>query len=903
MTDTVYSLMDWAAIEELVYSEASDPHRLLGPHIVPQGVLIQAFIPTAASVTVHTADTVHTAWPMELADEAGFFAALLPGKTIPEYTLEVAYDNGTVQTVHDPYAYGPQLAEEDLKKFDAGVLYNVYEKLGAHPMEIGGVSGTYFAVWAPCAMRVSVVGDFNLWDGRRHQMRQLGNYGVFELFIPGVTQGTIYKYEVKAANGDAMLKADPYGSYAEVRPHDASIVWDVSHFTWHDQEWMARRAEGRCAVKQSPMSVYEVHLGSWMRAESGTDAENAAQSAGAAPEKPEGAAAKVQSAGAAAGFLNYRELAVKLAAYVKEMGYTHVELMPVMEHPLDASLGYQTTGYYAPTSRHGSPDDFQYFMDYMHGQGIGVILDWTPAQFPRNLAGLACFDGSCVYEHKDPRQGTHPQWGTLIFNYRRLQVANFLIANALYWAEVYHADGIRADSVSAMLYLDYGKAPGQWIPNIYGGNENLDAVDFLKRLADCFHKREDGAILIAEESTAWPQVTGGADEALGFDYKWNSGWLDGLLSYMRYDPYFRHQRYGELTFSMLYAYSEEFILAFPHNEMGHGRGSMVSKMPGGTLEAKLANLRAAYGYWMTHPGRKLLFMGQDMGMTEEWDENVSLPWDVPDAEDAAAGEKTEAAGAGLAAAETGKAEPAAAEKAEGTEQNAETETVGAGQAKPEKAAGTEQNAETETVGAEQAETEKATGTEQNAETETVGAEQAETEKATGTEQAAAEKTANEQRLLRQQFRQYVRALLHFYRSHPALYMLDDQLEGFEWIDCLSGQENILVYLRRAAAPKETLLVVCNFAPVAHEKRRIGVPFHGKYKEIFNSSAAEYGGNGMCNPRAVASRSIECDGREESIAVRIAPMGVQIFNCILNEGQPRTLPDRAGGAGKTGDSGK
>ncbi len=861
MTDTLYSLMDWAAIEELVYSEASDPHRLLGPHIVPQGILIQAFIPTAAAVAVHTEGPISVKripladktqrtqlpedlwtggardefWPMELADEAGFFAALLPGETIPAYTLEVTYDNGTVQTIHDPYAYGPQLAEEDLKKFDAGVHYHVYEKLGAHPMEIDGVAGTYFAVWAPCAMRVSVVGDFNLWDGRRHQMRRLGNYGVFELFIPGVAQGAVYKYEVKAANGAPMLKADPYGTCAEVRPNNASIVWDVSHFEWHDQEWMAQRAEGRGTAKQAPMSVYEVHLGSWMRAERETDAENAAQSAGAAPEKPEAAGVAAQSAGAAAGFLNYRELAVKLAAYVKEMGYTHVELMPVMEHPLDASLGYQITGYYAPTSRHGSPDDFQYFMDYMHGQGIGVILDWAPAQFPRDLVGLACFDGSCVYEHKDPRQGTHPQWGTLIFNYRRLQVANFLIANAVYWAEVYHADGIRADSVSAMLYLDYGKAPGQWIPNIYGGNENLDAVDFLKRLAACFHKREDGAVLIAEESTAWPQVTGGADEALGFDYKWNSGWLEGLLSYMRYDPYFRHQRYGELTFSLLYAYSEEFILAFPHNEMGHGRGSMVSKMPGDTLDAKLANLRSAYGYWMTHPGKKLLFMGQDMGMTEAWDENVSLPWDVPDAADAAAGEKIKA---GKAAAEVVKA--------------VQTEV----QTGAEEAAGTEQNAETEAAGAEQAAAEKA---------------------------LEAAKAANEQRVLQRQFRQYVRALLHFYRSHPALYALDDQPEGFEWIDCLSSQENILVFLRRAASPEETLLVVCNFAPVAHEKRRIGVPFHGKYKEIFNSDAAEYGGSGRVNPRAAVSRPIECDGREESVSIRLAPLGVQIFNCIRDAG--------------------
>ncbi len=760
MTDILYSLMDWAAIEELVYSEASDPHRLLGPHIVPQGILIQAFIPTAVSVTVRAAmepaDVGQVSfWPMELADEAGFFAALLPGKTIPVYTLEVTYDNGTSQTVYDPYAYIPQLSDADLRKFDAGVLWDVYEKLGAHPMEINGVAGTYFAVWAPCAMRVSVVGDFNLWDGRRHQMRRLGDSGVFELFIPGLLQGTIYKYEVKTAEGSAMLKADPYGTYAEVRPNNASIVWDTSHFRWHDEEWMAQRAASREAVKQSPMAVYEVHLGSWMHAGSGSDAKDA-------------------------GFLNYRDLAVKLASYVKEMGYTHVELMPVMEHPLDASLGYQTTGYYAPTSRHGSPDDFQYFMDYMHTQGIGVILDWTPAQFPRDLVGLACFDGSCVYEHRDPRQGTHPQWGTLIFNYGRPQVANFLIANAIYWAKVYHADGIRADSVAAMLYLDYGKGPGQWIPNLYGGNENLEAVDFLRRLASAFHKQTGGALLIAEESTAWPQVTGDEDEALGFDYKWNNGWLSGLLGYLQYDPYFRHQRYGELTFSMLYAYSEAFILAFPHHEMGQGRGSMVSKMPGDTLDIKLAHLRAAYGYWMTHPGKKLLFMGQDMGMTEEWDEKANLPWDD--------------------AVETSEAEHPCDGKSE------------------------------------------------------------------------------ELRDMRRQFRQYVKALLCFYRSHPALYALDDRPEGFEWIDCLSSQENILVYLRRSSSAPETLLTVCNFAPAAYEKRRIGVPFHGKYKEIFNSDAVGYGGSGMANPRAVVSRSIECDGREESISVRLAPLGVHIFVC-------------------------
>ncbi len=751
MGDIYNTLLDWPAVRELIRSESADPHRLLGPHLISQGVLIQAFIPTAVSITVCIVDS-DAEYPMALEDAAGFFAVLLPLSEIPSYRLRVTYDNGTEQTLHDPYVYTPQITETDLRRFDAGVFYNVYEKLGAHPMEINGVSGTYFAVWAPCARRVSVVGDFNLWDGRRHPMRRLGDHGVFELFLPGIAQGTIYKYEVKAADGTTMLKADPYGVYAELRPHDASVVWDTTHYQWHDQAWMEERA-ARGNANAFPMSIYEAHLGSWLRGPAAVDGQGRPVSG--------------------SEFTGYRELAVKLAAYVREMGYTHVELLPVMEHPLDASLGYQVTGYYAPTSRFGSPDDFQYFMDYLHGQGIGVILDWAPAQFPRNLAGLANFDGSCVYEHKDPRQGTHPQWGTLVFNYGRPQVSNFLISNALYWGEVYHADGIRVDSAAAMLYLDYGRSPGQWIPNIYGGNENLEAAEFLRRLCACVHGRKDGMLLVAEESAAWPRVTGDADDALGFDYKWNNGWLGDFLGYMRYDPYFRYQRYGALTFSMLYAYSEAFILALPHHEMSQGRGSMADKMPGNTLAEKLAHLRAAYGYWMTHPGRKLLFMGQDMGIIGDWNESGGLPWEMLTADD------------GEASADA---------------------------------------------------------------------------------------------LERRRFRGYVKALQHFYRSHPSLYKLDDQPEGFEWIDCMSGRENILVYLRHSESPEETLLVICNFAPVLHAARQIGAPFSGRYEEIFNSDDAMFGGGGVGNPTAVLSRREEWDGRENSITVCLAPLGVHIFSC-------------------------
>lgn len=742
MDKILYDLMDWAGIEELVYSEAPNPRKLLGPHITKDGLLIQAFIPTAVNITVKIKASGKE-FPMELADEAGFYAVLVPRKTVTDYTLLVTYDNGMTQEIHDSYAYGPVITENERKQFDAGVYYKAYEKLGAHPWEIGGVKGVLFAVWAPCAMRVSVVGDFNLWDGRRHQMERLGDSGIFELFIPGVEQGTIYKYEVKCPNGDPVLKADPYGNYCELRPNTASVVWDISQYDWNDGPWMEQRA--KTDTKDKPVSIYELHLGSWMRKQTQRD-EDGYEIIGSE-------------------FYNYREIAEKLASYVKEMGYTHVELMPVMEHPLDASWGYQVTGYYAPTSRYGTPDDFMYFMDYMHEQGIGVILDWVPAHFPRDLHGLASFDGTCVYEHKDPRQGSHPHWGTLIYNYGRPQVSNFLIANALFWAEKYHADGIRMDAVASMLYLDYGKNPGEWVPNIYGGHENLEAVEFLKHLNSVFKKRKDGVIIIAEESTAWPQITGEIkDGSLGFDYKWNMGWMNDFTGYMKYDPFFRCHHYGELTFSLLYAYSEDFILVFSHDEVVHGKGSMIGKMPGDTMELKFANLRAAYGFMMGHPGKKLLFMGQDFGQVTEWNENESLPWNLLEY--------------------------------------------------PE----------------------------------------------------------------HKQMQQYVKQLNALYASHPALAAMDYHPEGFEWINCTAEEDNIIVFLRKTKKPEETLLFVCNFAPVLHEKFKLGVPFNGKYKEIFCSDSAEFGGTGVGNGRAKSSKKDECDGRDDSITIRLAPLGIHVFSC-------------------------
>ena len=765
MEQKLYDLMDWAGIEELVYSEASNPHAMLGPHLTEEGLLIQALVPTAAEISVKISSTGKK-YPMELADEAGFFAALIPRKSKTPYTLVVTYDNGVTEELYDPYSFAPQYREEDLKKFAAGIHYTIYEKMGAHPMTIDGVSGVYFSVWAPCAMRVSVVGDFNLWDGRRHQMRRLGegDGSVFELFIPGLYEGEIYKYEIKTRAGEPMLKADPYANYAELRPNNASIVWDIDKYTWNDKSWMDQRA--KTDTKDKPMNIYEVHLGSWIRKETVRD-ETGQDLAGSE-------------------FYNYRELAPRLAEYVKDMGYTHVELMPVMEHPLDESWGYQVTGYYAPTSRYGAPEDFMYFMDYMHGQGIGVILDWVPAHFPRDAYGMAVFDGTCVYEHMDPRKGSHPHWGTLIYNYGRPGVSNFLIANALFWADKYHADGIRMDAVASMLYLDYGKNDGEWVPNIYGGNENLEAMEFLKHLNSVFKGRKDGTVIIAEESTAWPMITGDPKEGgLGFNYKWNMGWMNDFTNYMRCDPLFRKNNYGELTFSMLYAYSEDFVLVFSHDEVVHGKGSMIGKMPGETLEKKAENLRAAYAFMMGHPGKKLLFMGQEYAQTAEWNEGASLEWELLEYP------------------------------------------------------------------------------------------------------------------VHKNMQDYVKALNRLYREHPALYEMDYDPDGFEWINCSYQNESMIIFLRKSRKSEETLLFICNFDNMEHEKFRVGVPFHGKYKEIFNTDAKDFGGEGRVNGRVKTSRKLEWDEKDDSIEVYIPPMSVSIYTCT--QAAETVKPDgKKSGAKKTAD---
>ncbi len=589
MNNRLYKLMNWPRIEGIIYSEEDSPHEILGPHAAGKSVLFQTFQPGAESVSVITEDGKKH--KMEMVDEAGYFAYLLAGKIPDNYEYEVTREDESIR-IKDAYQFKTGLTQNDVEKFNAGIHYTIYEKLGAHVMTSGKVQGTHFAVWAPNAVRVSVVGDFNHWDGRMHQMSRNAESGVFEIFVPDVKPGECYKYEIKAKGGLTYLKADPYAFGQQLRPDSASVVRELD-YAWKDRKWMKEREKKQ--QENSPVSVYELYLGSFKKSDTGE-------------------------------YLNYRELASEIVRYVQETGYTHVELMPVMEHPLDASWGYQVIGYYAPTARYGSAEDFMFFVDTLHQAGIGVILDWVPAHFPRDTYGLAQFDGTCLYEHADPRQGAHPHWGTLIYNYGRPQVSNYLIANALYWVEKYHVDGIRMDAVASMLYLDYGKNDGEWVANIYGGHENLEAMELLKHLNSVMKKRNPGVFMIAEESTAWPKITGKVEEdGLGFDLKWNMGFMNDFLTYIGYDPYFRAHHHNELTFSMIYAYSENFMLVFSHDEVVHGKSTMIGKMPG-VLEDKFANLRLTYAYMMTHPGKKLLFMGQDIAEFKEFDEMRETEW-------------------------------------------------------------------------------------------------------------------------------------------------------------------------------------------------------------------------------------------------------------------------------------
>ena len=590
-------------LDQILSADCGNPFGILGLHRVEGGedstLAVRAFLPGAEVVTVVKRGDEPLRFAARRLREEGFFEALIPGeRELFAYELEVTDARGRVSRQRDPYSFWPLMGSYDRYLFNEGTHYRAYDVLGAHPRQIDGVDGVYFAVWAPNARMVSVVGDFNRWDRRCHGMRDLEGSGIWEIFLPHIGVGQAYKYEIKAASGEILTKSDPFAFGSEVPPRTASVVRDLSDFDWNDGAWMELR--GRRNWIEEPMAIYELHPGSWRLV----------------PEEGRP--------------LNYRELAHELVDYVSRLGFTHVELLPPTEYPFDGSWGYQVTGYFAPTARFGTAADFAYFVDYCHQHGIGVFIDWVPGHFPKDGHGLAAFDGTALYEHRDARQGEHPDWGTLIFNFGRDEVKSFLLSNALFWLERYHIDGLRVDAVASMLYLDYSRRPGEWVPNYYSGRENIEAIDFLKQLNTLVHARFPGATTIAEESTAWPAVShpvhvGG----LGFGFKWNMGWMNDVLSYMSGDPLYRKYHHAKLTFGMLYNSHENFVLPLSHDEVVHGKASLLGKMPGDVWQ-KLANLRLLFGFMYGHPGKKLLFMGGEIAQWGEWDYRKSLDWHLLD---------------------------------------------------------------------------------------------------------------------------------------------------------------------------------------------------------------------------------------------------------------------------------
>ena len=624
-----------------------------------------------------------------------------------------------------------EIGELDHYLFGQGNHYEIYKKLGAHEVT-AGKKGVYFAVWAPHAKSVSVIGEFNGWDAAADRMERQEPLGIYTVFVPEAKDGQMYKYCIETQSGELIYKADPFANYAELRPGTASRITDISHLKWTDDRWMESRK--KWDNKENPLSIYEVHMGSWMRHPGREDE----------------------------GFYTYREFAEAITKYVKKMGYTHVELMGIAEHPFDGSWGYQVTGYYAPTSRYGTPEDFAYMINYLHRNGIGVILDWVPAHFPKDAHGLADFDGTPTFEYADPRKGEHPDWGTKIFDYEKPQVRNFLIANALFWIEHFHVDGLRVDAVASMLYLDYGKQDGQWVPNKYGGNQNLEAIEFFKHLNSVVLGRNPGTMMIAEESTAWSKVTGNPeDDGLGFSLKWNMGWMHDFTEYMKLDPYFRKNAHHMMTFSMEYAYSENYILVLSHDEVVHLKCSMLNKMPGEGFD-KYANLKAAYAFMTGHPGKKLLFMGQEFAQLREWSEERELDWFLLSEEP------------------------------------------------------------------------------------------------------------------HQQIQNWYRDLLHLYKKNPALYELDNDPAGFEWINKDDIFRSIFSFVRHSKGKKKNLLFVCNFTPVAREDYRVGVPTKRQCKLVLNSDEKEYGGSGEKRKEIYKPVKKECDGQKYSFAYPLPAYGVAVF---------------------------
>ena len=698
MSRSVYDYMDWPRIEAIVYGEEASPKDVMSPRLTTEGVLIQGFFPGAESVEVVLG---RKSYSMEMEDEAGYFAVLIPGRKIPDYKYRVTRQGGT-EVAADPYAFSGQITEDEEKAFCAGVYYHAYEKLGAHQMTIGTTEGTSFAVWAPNAVSVSVVGDFNHWDGRGHLMHRMPMSGIFELFVPEVKAGDLYKYEITIKGGQKVLKTDPYGTCTELPPATASVVAKAAgNIVWEDASWIRERK--KYTDRKQPVSIYETSLDKWKNGE-------------------------------------------ELTAFVKKLGYTHVELHPVMGY-LDEEAGpYSTFSYYAPDRRFGLPEEFAKLVNELHKAEIGVILDWTPAHFPRYAEGLECFDGTPLYEVQDPEMAVHPMWGTLLYNYESPMVADFLLANVFFWTEVYHVDGFRLDDVDAMLYLDYGREGSLWKPNIYGSSENLAAVEFLKHLNSIIKKKHPGIIMIAQEDGLWPELTDSVEnDHIGFDYKWNNNWSSDFLHYLSLDPMERQYDHDQLTVSMLYAYCEHYVLTLGTRNAGELK-EFMDKLPGDEGQ-KLSQIRAAYTYQMLHPGLKMTAPGKD----------------IP-----------------------------------------------------------------------------------------------------------------------QELEAFIHDLNEVYCSHPALWQKDDEVEGFEWVQLMKYEENILTFMRKTDKPEETLLAVVNFAAVPYENYQIGVPFYGKYKEIFNSDRKEYGGQGTVNPRAKTCKAEPCDERENSLRLRVPAFGAVILSCTLAE---------------------
>ena len=601
------SSLSHALLEELFAGDSKDPHRLLGMHPTSEGLSVRVYNPQSVGISLIDL-TVAESEPLPLTkkDDRGLFEIKLPhGKQPFPYLLEHVTPSGHTYRVSDPYAFVPSVSDYDLYLFNEGKHHKAYEKLGCHLCEHQGVKGASFTVWAPSALRVSVVGSFNQWDGRTHSMRLIGSSGVWELFIPGLASGDLYKFEIKTPSGELYIKADPYAFFCQKAPNTASVVWEDKPYAWSDRDWLSDREKNGTADR--PVNIYEVHLGSWKQ-----DPDPDPQSeTGYRP-------------------YSYRRLADTLIPYAKSMGYTHLELLPIMEHPFDGSWGYQVLGYYAPTSRYGDPDDFKYFVDNCHANGLGVLLDWVPAHFPKDGHGLARFDGTPLYEHGDKRQGEHLEWGTHIFNYGRSEVRNFLISNAIYWFDRFHIDGLRVDAVSSMLYLDYCRKEGEWLPNPYGGRENLEALEFIRQLNALVYSYYPNVMMIAEEATSYPLVTKPVHQGgLGFSHKWNMGWMNDFLKYMSMDSVFRKDHQNLLTFSFMYAWSENYVLVLSHDEVVHGKRSLLNKMPGDYWQ-KFAGLRAALGYFYGHPGKKLLFMGGEFGQFIEWKFKEALDWHLLD---------------------------------------------------------------------------------------------------------------------------------------------------------------------------------------------------------------------------------------------------------------------------------